>query len=160
MCYETFQQHYGSAVKADEDLHGNKSPWRRRVLGTARELLCNPEDVDTSDCRHDARYVCTACHIPICDDCWRRSLQRQPIPKAIANDNFIGYMHDVFWYHEPNWLEVTIAVPVIVSLICYYIEGAPSERHHMKESIYAHLERAYGVRGILEISNIVLAVMV
>ena len=58
-------------------------------------------------------------------------------------------MHGVFWYHEPNWLEVTIAVPVFVGLICYYIEGAPSERHHMKETTYAHPERAYGVRGML-----------
>ena len=96
----------------------------------------------------------------ICDDCWKRSLQRQPIPKAIANDNFIGYMHDVFWYHEPNQLEVIIAVPVFVGLICYYIEGAPSERHHMKESTYAHPERAYGVRGMLAISSIIQAVMV
>ena len=159
MCYATFHQQYGSAVKADEHLNDSNSTWRRRVLGTARELLCNPEDVDISDCRHDDQYVCKSCRIPICDDCWKRSLQRQPIPKAITNDNFIGYMHDVFWYHEPNWLEVIIAVPVFVGLICYYIEGPPSERHHMKESTYAHPERAYGVRGMLVILRIVLAVM-
>ena len=69
-------------------------------------------------------------------------------------------MHDVFWYHEPNWLEVTIAVPIFVGLVCYYIEGPHSERHHMMESSYAHPERAYGVRGISTTSNMVLTVMV
>ena len=160
MSFATFEELYGDAVTADEHLHDRASPWRRQVYGTDHELLCNPEDVDISDCQHDDQYVCTSCRIPICDECWRRSLQRQSIPKAIANDNFIGYMHDVFWYHEPNWLEVTIAVPVFVGLICYYIEGAPSERHHMMESIYAQPERAYGVRGMLAISSILLAMMV
>ena len=160
MSFATFEELYGDAAKADEHLHDRASPWRRQVYGTDHELLCNPEDVDISDCQHDDQYVCTSCRIPICDECWRRSLQRQPIPKAIANDNFIGYMHDVFWYHEPNWLEVTIAVPVFVGLMRYYIEGAPSERHHLMESIYARPERAHGVRGMFVTLCIVFVVMV
>ena len=76
------------------------------------------------------------------------TLKNIAIPKALANDNFIGYMHDVFVYHSVNWIEATIALPVYCGLITYYIEGDPSERHHMKESTYAHPERAYGVRGL------------
>ena len=70
MSFATFEELYGDAVTADEHLHDRPFPWRRQVYGTDHELLCNPEDVDISDCQHDDQYVC----------CFRPTLQTRSRP--------------------------------------------------------------------------------
>ena len=69
------------------------------------------------------------------------------IPKALSNDNFIGYVAAFFVEKRVTWLEATIAAPVFSGLVCYYVEGKPGEKHHMMESALGQPERAYGVRG-------------
>ena len=74
-------------------------------------------------------------------------MKNEKIPKALANDNFIGYLHRYFVSQKVNWLEATIASPVFSGLVTYYIEGEGKDRHHMMEEEVANPARAYGVRG-------------
>ena len=105
--------------------------------------------VRTPLCRHDDNHVCAQCKIPVCNECWRLSLLSRKIPKALANDNFIGYPHKFLVENKVTWLESTIAGPVFSGLVTYYIEGPPSDRHHMMESAVGKPERARAVRGNL-----------
>ncbi len=114
------------------------------------EILCCPEDVSPSQsCRHDHQHICSKCNVPICNECWRLSTQSRKIPKALANDNFIGYVHQFLVDHKVTWLESIIAGPVFSGLVTYYIEGPSSERHHMMEAVVGKPDHAYGVRGNL-----------
>ena len=74
-------------------------------------------------------------------------MRNRKIPLAMANDNFIGYVHAFLVEHNVTWLEATIAAPLFTGLITYYIEGPPSERHHLMEAALTQPERACGVRG-------------
>ena len=114
------------------------------------ELLGCPEDVARSKaCRHGEDYMCFQCNVPVCNECWRLSILGEKIPKALANDNFIGYVHEFLVQNKVTWLEATIAGPVFSGLVTYYIEGLASDRHHMMETAVGHPERAWGVRGNL-----------
>ena len=75
------------------------------------------------------------------------SSRAQKIPKALANDNFVGYAHAYIVENSVTWLEATIACPVFSGLITYYIEGDPSQRGHMMESPLGQPQRAWAVRG-------------
>ena len=116
--------------------------------GQDEELMCNPEDVlRSAQCKHDENTVCSKCRIPFCNECRRLSSINKPIPLALTNDNFIGYMDRYFVDHKVTWLEATIASPVFTGLIAYYIEGAQEQRHHLMVEELAKPQRAYGVRG-------------
>ena len=97
------------------DPHLETYEWKRwvdREDGVA-EALCCPEDVrQTSRCRHDAHTICSRCEIPICNECWHLSSKNMKIPKALCNDNFIGYAHKFIVDAKVTWLEATIAAPV------------------------------------------------
>ena len=41
----------------------------------------------------EAHTICSRCEIPICSECWHLSSKKMKIPKALCNDNFIGYAH-------------------------------------------------------------------
>ena len=69
------------------------------------------------------------------------------MPKALTNDNFIGYMSRYIVDHKVTWLEATIASPVFTGLITYYIEGSIEHRHHLMDEGFAQPQRAYAVRG-------------
>ena len=86
------------------------------LSGSSEELICNPEDVEASaNCTHDAETVCSKCHIPICNECWSCMFKNQPAPKALANDNFIGYMLSFFIHSKVTWIE---ACPLSVIQKC------------------------------------------
>jgi len=147
-----FRTTFGDAVANDPGLAPNCWEWRRDVLrnGTVEDIFCNPEDVQrTSFCRHNDRTVCSKCRIPICHDCWELAAADLPIPRALCNDNYIGYLHSFFIEARVTWIEATIACPIFTGLITYYIEGAPDERHHLMKEIVAKPQRAYGIRGNL-----------
>ena len=134
------------------DLQAGCTEWVRKFRRGPGddELLCCPEDVSKSrSCRHPDDYVCARCNVPVCLECHRLSTLQRQIPKALANDNFIGYVHRFIVENRVTWLEATIASPVFSGLVTYYIEGKPSERHHMMESTVGKPERAWGVRGNL-----------
>jgi hypothetical protein len=106
LSYKRFKTHFGRAVELDPDLQEGSWEWRRRVRGCSREhvLLCNPEDVTRSkNCKHDAITVCHYCNIPICNQCWRLAAKFQKIPKALANDNYIGYMNRYLIAQKVTW---------------------------------------------------------
>ena len=113
-----------------------------------RQLSCCPEDVERSgNCTHDASFVCPCCRIPFCNNCYQLALQKQPIPRCLANDNVIGYVHEYIVKHKVTWLEATIACPVFSGLVTYYVEGQASERGHMMREALGRPQRAWRVRG-------------
>ena len=69
------------------------------------------------------------------------------MPKALANDNFVGYLQRYFLQHSVTWIEATIASPIFSGLITYYIEGARADRHRLMEQTVAQPRLSYGVRG-------------
>ena len=99
-------------------------------------------------CEHDeGEVICSHCSIPICNECWRHAQRGSSIPKALANDKFIGYMLRFLLEENVTWLEATIACPFFTGLVTYYIEGPPVKRHHLMEESVAQPELQYGVRG-------------
>ena len=137
MCAKRFRNSYGSAVAGDEMLFRDHCwEWRQVVQGQSdSEVICNPEDVVRSAlCTHtDPGVICHKCNIPICNECWSFSMNEKDIPKALANDNFIGYIRKYFLQHNVTWLEATIACPLCSGLVTYYIEGERSDRHHLMQ---------------------------
>ena len=72
--------------------------------------------------------MCAECDIPICNDCFELAIRNQKIPRCLANDNFVGYVHSFIAENKVTWLEATIACPVFSGLVAYYIKGTrPSE---------------------------------
>ena len=71
--------------------------------------------------------VCSKCHIPICKDCWSLARSNKSIPKALCNDNVIGYM--CFSSKNDLNMEATIACPIFSGLIIYYIESPQEARN-------------------------------
>jgi len=151
LSYKAYKTHYGEACRSDAQFQREDVwEWKRSVLrgNGPEEILCNPEDVEaTSSCEHDSTTVCSRCRIPICNACWNKATRHRKIPLALANDNFVGYVHAFFVEHNVTWLEATIASPLFSGLITYYIEGPPSERHHLMEAALTQPQHAYGVRG-------------
>ena len=145
-----FKDHFGEAVAVDPGMQDGSWEWFRNVRrrGGVHRVLCCPEDVRRSaTCRHADHFVCSECAIPICDDCYRMAADKQKIPRALANDNFIGYVHRYIIENRVTWLEATIACPVFSGLVTYYIEGDATERGHMMADPLAKPQRAWAVRG-------------
>lgn len=145
-----FKDRFGEAVRTDDSFANDTWEWKRITHhnGEDEEVMCNPEDVLRSTlCLHDDHIVCSKCRIPFCNECRRLTQLNQKIPRALTNDNFIGYMNRYIVKHRVTWLEATIASPVFTGLITYYIEGAQEHRHHLMEETIAQPQRAYGVRG-------------
>ena len=139
LSYSAFKRNYGFACRSDVQFQTDDVwEWRRTAMHDSckEDMLCNPEDVEATElCRHDREHVCTHCRIPICNECWAAVETECKIPKALANDNFQGYVHSYLVENHVTWLEATIAAPVYSGLITYYIEGPVSERHHLMEEI-------------------------
>ena len=154
LCAKRFRMNYAAAI--EKDPHGvreTSNEWRRTLFSeanaTQNECVCNPEDVVPSHmCKHNVvSGVCVNCSIPICNECWRHTRKLEDIPKALANDSFIGYVHKYFLQHSVTWIEATIASPIFSGMITYYIEGERADRHHLMEEDVAQPRRSYGVRG-------------
>ena len=71
----------------------------------------------------------------------------EDIPKALCNDNFVGYLRKCFLENNVTWLESTIACPLFSGMITYYIEGTQSDRHHLMSENVLHPRLSDGVRG-------------
>ena len=152
LCAKFYKDRFGQATAAAPDLQDGCMEWRRKVRcsETTEEVLCCQEDVTrTRFCKHGDDYVCSRCDIPICNECYHFSTVEAKIPKALANDNVIGYVHRFLVEHNVTWLEATIAGPVFSGLVTYYVEGNESERHHMMETAVGKPERAWAIRGNL-----------
>ena len=106
LSFDRYKKSFGSAVAGNPLLEERNWEWKRKVsrdLLTTAEVLCNPEDVVCgSTCRHGDDMVCPQCKIPVCNECWQLSLRKLKIPKALANDNFIGYVHEFFAREKVN----------------------------------------------------------
>ena len=148
-----FKDHFGEAVSMDPGMQDGCWEWFRKVRrrdNSEHRILCCPEDVRKSaSCRHADHFVCSTCAIPICDDCYHRAEEMQKIPRALANDNYIGYWHSYIVENQATWLEATIACPVFSGLVTYYIEGDASERGHMMSDPVGKPQRAWAARGNL-----------
>ena len=145
-----FKDRFGQAVESAPDLQDDVWEWRRYVFckDGRREILCCPEDVQRGHtCRHAENVVCTKCNVPICHECYKLSSEKRKIPRALANDNFIGYVRDFIVRRKVTWLEATIACPVFTGLVTYYVEGTAADRGHMMREALGRPQRAWGVRG-------------
>ena len=145
MSAKRFKDTFGQAVSMDPDMRDGSSEWFRNVRrrGRVDRVLCCPEDVCRSTrCRHPDNFVCGDCYIPICNDCYRLAIDKQKAPRALANDNFIGYAHRFIIENKVTWLEATIACPVFSGLVTYYVEGNASERGHMMKEALGNPTRA------------------
>ena len=126
--------------------------WFRSVrrVGCIEGILCCPEDVvRTSRCRHGETFVCEHCSIPICNQCYYMSLEGDKIPRCLANDNYIGCVHEYIAANKVTWLEATTVCPVFSGLVTYYIEGDASQRGSMMQEVLGKPKRAWVVRGNL-----------
>ena len=77
------------------------------------------------------------------------SLEGDKIPRCLANDNYIGYVHEYIAANKVIWLEATIVCPVFSGLVTYYIEGDASQRCNMMQEVLGKPKRAWAVRGNL-----------
>ena len=92
--------------------------FRVRCAKGTQEILCCPEDAQqSSKCNHGEDFVCEQCWIPFCTTCWHSLRRDLKIPKALANDNFIGYVARFLVEQKVTWLEATIAAPVFSGLL-------------------------------------------
>ena len=152
LCAKRFRRNYGDAVEKDPLLFKSGSTeWQRNVFNGRKicgEVLCNPEDVMASSrCQHNVSdSICSECSIPICNQCWKYATRFDDIPKALCNDNVVGYLRD-FLGSNVKWLESTVACRLFSGMITYYIEGAQYDRHHLMEENVAQPRLSYGVRG-------------
>ena len=76
-------------------------------------------------------------------------MRHEKIPKALACDNYIGYVHQFIQEHHVTWLEAAIASPVFSGLVTYYIEGPPAARRNLMDAPLAQADRSWGIRGNL-----------
>ena len=121
-----FKALYGDAVATDPGMQDDCFEWIRKVRrnGSVDTILCCPEDVEKSiKCKHDASFVCSHCRIPFCNDCYALSVEKKPIPRCLANDTYIRYVHEYVVKQKVTWLEATIAYPVFSGLVTYYVSS-------------------------------------
>jgi len=145
-----FKATFGEAVRSDSFLQDGEFEWKRTVAGRDDEAFCCPEDVvQGAACQHDRVTVCSKCRIPVCNECWGHARRKEKIPKALANDNFIGYAHPFIGAANVSWLEATIAAPVFNGMVTYYIEGDQGDRHNLMQVELGHAQKSWGVRGNL-----------
>ena len=125
--------------------------WHRKVANNkdGDQAFCCPEDVRRGvACTHDHKTICSRCQIPICDECWKLSLNNEKIPKALCNDNFIGYVHQFIVQQRVTWLEATIAAPVFSGLVTYYLEGDKGSKWgNLMDTPVGKAPRSWGNRG-------------
>ena len=162
---QPWMQRAGSEAGAAQPEHGfahDSTEWKRFICFDAagkvrRAAICCPEDVDSSsaECRKlhggDPTVVCWNCRIPVCLECysrlWRSKPEQYQIPAAIANDNFQGYIHPFIVQHRVRWIEAVVACPYLTTIVQYYVEGHPRQRHHLANERVGEHERAYAFRG-------------
>ena len=152
MSAKRFKDHTGQAAATDPDMSDASFEWFRNVKrqGGVERILCCPEDVTrASRCRHSETFVCEECRIPICNECFELSISHMKIPRALANDNFIGYIHAFIVQNKVTWLEATIPCPAFSGLVTYYIEGDASQRGRLMQETLGSPQRAWEVRGNL-----------
>ena len=104
------------------------------------ELFGCTEDVTCSACpstqQHEkelteepfCRTLCPHCKVPVCTECrvslcnFNENSKVSSVPKALANDNFYGYVHKLLVQKAVTWLECTAASCVWSTILVYYIE--------------------------------------
>ena len=63
------------------------------------------------------------------------------------NDNFQGYTNPFIVQHRVRWVEAVIACPYLTTMIQYYVEGHPEQRHHLANEPLGEHARAMAFRG-------------
>jgi len=66
------------------------------------------------------------------------------VPKALANDNWYGYVNRVVVEEQVHWIEMAVVLPFWNNMVVYYVEG--DRGHLMGEQIGGQRHR-WGVRG-------------
>ena len=89
-------------VFADEEAGSGKSHAKFRLLssGGSPPVLCCPEDVQPCEHGHGPTEFCSRCRIPLCRHCFQLLAARQPVPMALAKDNFWGYTADIIYRYR------------------------------------------------------------
>ena len=117
----------------------NTSPFREEfedwtmtvsLHGQATQLLCCPEDVTCPDHQRRPGHICKKCQIPLCHVCsgdvFHDDGPKQPAI-GFANDMWTGYASDYVYRMRVTYLELLVASPCCLSLICFVLQAARDE---------------------------------
>ena len=150
-CFEEYMKHYGktSAMENHEDL-GKKSKFKRILMYPnfrKQAIICCPEDIKCA-AEHDSREIYECCQLPLCYRCLQISLKTteddHKIPRALANDNFYGFVDPTIVEYGVRWIELAAASPILNCIVCYYVEG---DRGHLLDEQAFQRRNAINVRG-------------
>ena len=66
------------------------------------------------------------------------------IPRALANDNFYGFVDPIILKYGVRWIELAAASPILNCIVCYYVEG---DRGHLLDENVMQRKNPINVRG-------------
>ena len=144
-------KNYGktNAMENHEDL-GRKSNFKRVVMCRSfnkQPIICCPEDITCSG-EHDEQEIRKCCQLPLCYKCLLISLEATEddykIPRALANDNFYGFVDPTIVEYGVRWIELAAASPILNCIVCYYVEG---DRGHLLDEQAFQRRNPINVRG-------------
>ena len=140
---KTFIERFGSKLP-----NLAREPWKTELLdwqcavpfaqGTVY-VLCAPEDWRCKR-KHAPKTLCPKCHVPICNTCWKFLKGKRQPQAALANDMWTGYVPKLLYQMEATYMEMLLASPYILSLICFVLEV---EKEHVGNvlQLQAHMQR-------------------
>ena len=143
----TYVQTYGQGQGDGPDMR--EEPWATELLSwtwcvpfedRAVRVLSSPED---RRCRRghgeEEPTLCSLCEVPVCYKCWHALEQAQPtLPlRCLANDMWTGYGSRLVYELRATYMEVLLASPCILSLVCFVLEVGRGNVLQEK----AHLQR-------------------
>jgi len=150
-CWQEYMKNYGktNAMENHEDL-GRKSNFKRVVMCRSfnkQPIICCPEDITCSG-EHDEQEIRKCCQLPLCYKCLLISLEATEddykIPRALANDNFYGFVDPTIVEYGVRWIELAAASPILNCIVCYYVEG---DRGHLLDEQAFQRRNPINVRG-------------
>ena len=114
----------------DENVH---------ILAAAEDLRCPAET------QHVPGQLCPCCEVPVCEYC-ETALRYHNLPtRALANDLWTGYAPSILYETRATYLELLLASPYVVSLVCFVLEV--QRGNVLREPAQMHRHRVGASRG-------------
>ena len=147
-CYQEFLHRYGRtpAMENNPDVGKAKRLLVHRVFRQQSIICCSEDIICWKD--HNRAEIRDCCLLPLCYTCLHISSkpaeEHCKIPRALANDNFYGYVDDTIVKYGVRWIELAAASPILNCIVCYYVEG---DRGHLLDEKVFQREDPMNVRG-------------
>ena len=150
--WDLFRQRYAApgsplhpqSVRNDDGMNADYSRWLLRLhsehcsppsFEKEPYLLCCPEDHTCQHGCHTQGLLCPHCRIPICMECATCLRNNQGIPKALANDNWWGYIQSWIFEQGVTWMEKTVSMPFWTGLTVFTLGRKDNERSNRKQHL-------------------------